>query len=81
MHWLAVSLVLSVALTVALNLGIRAFPGAGDRAARRLEELATRDIDRRPDPGRRVQVFVPWKAMIVGSLILTVLVNLLLWLR
>ncbi len=81
MRWLAVSLVLSVVLTVALNLGIRAFPGAGDRAARRLEQLATHENDGRRDPGRRVQVFVPWKAMIVGSLILTVLVNLLLWLR
>jgi hypothetical protein len=31
--------------------------------------------------GRRVWVFVPWKAMILASAVLTILVNLVLWLR
>ena len=77
-NWLAVSLVLSVVLTVALNLALRVFPGAGDRAARKLAELSTptdRDADRRD---AHVRVYVPWKAMLVGSLILTIVLNVVL---
>jgi hypothetical protein len=73
--WLVTSIVLSVVLTVVLNVALRAFPGAGDRAARRLEQAARRD---RGD--RRAQVWFPWKAMLVASLGLTVVLNLLLWL-
>jgi hypothetical protein len=77
-NWLLVSVVLSVALTVLLNIGLRAFPGAGDHAARTLDKLAAPSPDD-PRDDRRVRVFVPWKAMIIGSLILTIVVNLLLW--
>ena len=28
---------------------------------------------------RRVRVFIPWKAMVLGSLILTLVVNIVLW--
>jgi len=42
----------------------------------------TADQSRRYDGGherdRRLRVFVPWKAMIVGSVILTIVVNLVL---
>lgn len=81
MQWLLVSIVLSVVLTVVLNVGARAFPGADERLGsrfdgqRRLAESEAFD-DRRV----RVRVFAPWKAMLVGSLLLTVLVNAVLWL-
>lgn len=70
-NWLVTSIVLSVVLTVALNAGLRAFPRAGQR----LDERLTRAADEHPNGG----VIVPWKAMIVGSLVLTIGLNLLLW--
>lgn len=79
-RWLVLSLVLSVVLTVVLNVALRAFPGAGDRAARGLARLASPpDDDPRADR-RRVRVIVPWRAMIVASIVLTILVNVLIWL-
>ena len=80
-NWLLVSLALSVVLTVVVNVVLRVFPGLGDRIARRLERLATREPGDAPEDERRVRVFFPWKAMIVGSVVLTILVNLVLWLR
>ena len=82
MRWIVVSLVLSVVLTVVLNVGLRAFPNAGRRAARRLDDLASPSpsVDDARRSERRVRVYVPWKAMIVGSIVLTVVLNLVLWL-
>ena len=79
--WLVVSLALSVVLTVVVNVVLRVFPGLGDRIARSLERLATREPGDAPEDERRVRVFVPWKVMIVASVVLTILVNLVLWLR
>lgn len=70
---LIASLVLSIVLTVVLNLAIRAFPGATERGARRLDGWA----QRAPESGRRVHVYFPWKAMLLGSIALTILLNLL----
>lgn len=83
MDWLIASIVLSIVLTIVLNSALRAFPGAGDAVGRRFDELADRDGRRRSvDGGRpRVQVWFPWKGMLVASVGLTVVVNLLLWLR
>ncbi len=66
-------------LTVLLNVGLRAFPNAGDRVGRRLHELASPSPDRAPRDGQRVRVFAPWKAMILVSLVLTIVVNVVLW--
>jgi hypothetical protein len=79
-QWLVASIVLSVVLTIVLNLVVRAFPRATDSALRRLAELSAPRPDRR-DGDRRVRVIVPWRAMIIGSLILTVVLNLALRLR
>lgn len=76
MQWLVVSLVLSVVLTVVLNVALRLFPRAGDDLGRRVTGFANRAADGRGDG--RVRVWFPWKAMLVGSLVLTVLVNVLL---
>ena len=81
MRWLAVSLVLSAVLTLVLNVGLRAFPDAGQRVARALARLASPDVDDAREQGHRVRAFLPWKAMILTSVVLTILVNLVLWLR
>jgi hypothetical protein len=67
MNWLVLSIVLSVVLTVVLNLAVRAFPGA----PRRLEERLQADSP-------RMRVFFPWRAMLIASVVLTVLVNVLM---
>jgi hypothetical protein len=77
-EWLAVSLFLSVVLTVLLNVGLRMFPGLGQRFARWMAELVRPDLDDGRNNGRRVRVIVPWKAMIVASLVLTLALNVLL---
>ncbi len=74
MSWLVLSLVLSIVLTVVLNLGVRAFPNGSRRVGERGERwLADRALDDSP----RVRVFFPWKAMLLGSIVLTVLVNVI----
>jgi hypothetical protein len=62
-----------------LNVGLRAFPDTGYRAARSLTWLRPPAADdaRMNDP--RVRVVTPWTAMIVGLLILTIVVNVVLW--
>ena len=75
-----ISVGLSLVLTVLLNLALRAFPGAAHRLARSLTSFMSSPADD-PTSDRRVRVFVPWKAMLIGSLILTIVVNLVLWLR
>ena len=73
MSWLVLSLVLSVVLTVALNVGVLAFPSGTRRLPQRTDAwLDTRAVHHSP----RVRVFFPWKAMLIGSVVLTVLVNL-----
>ena len=72
MEWLAASIVLSIVLTVVLNVVVRLFPDASERAARRVERFGS---------DGHTRVFVPWKAMIVVSLLATLVLNLLLWAR
>jgi hypothetical protein len=76
--WLVVSIVLSILLTVVVNLVLRLFPGAGRRMVDGFERLAE-DADRASDGGgSRVRVIVPWKAMLIVSIALTIALNLLL---
>jgi len=71
-----ISLVLSIVLTVLLNVVLRVFPDAGRRVARNLEASMWRPtVDPRPN-GRRVRMLVSWKAMLIASLILTVVLNI-----
>jgi hypothetical protein len=78
-EWLVASIVLSIVLTVVLNVLLRVFPDAGARAARRLDDLAASDGNR--GSGGRTRVYVPWKAMIVVSLLATLALNVVLWTR
>ena len=71
MSWLGVSIVLSVVLTLVLNAVIRLFPRTSERAATGLADLAAP----RPGDDRRVRVYAPWKAMLVASLVLTLVLN------
>jgi len=81
--WLAFSVVASVVLTIVLNVVLRLFPDT----ARRLHERASRmaeppDHDPSVEPRRtHTRVIFPWKTMLIGSLLLTVLVNAVLLAR
>lgn len=79
MDWLVLSLVASVVLTVVLNVAIRLWPGAARRGEQQLTNWAQRQ---RPtelgSEQRRVQVIVPWKAMLLASLGLTILLNVVI---
>jgi hypothetical protein len=80
-QWLVVSIVLSIVLTVVVNLVLWLFPGAGRRVADGFGRLAE-NADRGPDgSGSHVRVIVPWKAMLIGSIVLTIALNLLFLLR
>jgi len=79
MPWLAVSIVASVVLTVVLNVAIRVFPGAGRRVAQAVARLTLPSPEETRSGDRRVRVFIPWKAMIIGSVVLTIVVNVALW--
>ena len=79
MQWLALSIVASVVLTIVLNVALRLFPGASDRLEREVADLASPTRSNRTDDSR-VRVVVPWRAMLLVSLILTVVVNAWLWL-
>jgi hypothetical protein len=78
MTWLGVSIVLSLLLTIILNAGLRIFPDAGRRV--------TRGMPQHSLPGDGVsgpsnhRLWAPWKTMILGSVILTIVLNLVLWL-
>ena len=78
-QWLVVSIVLSIVLTVVVNVVLWLFPGAARRVADGFGRLAE-NADRRSanGGGSHVRVFVPWKAMLIGSIVLTVAINVLL---
>jgi len=71
------SLIGSVVLTVLLNVVPRLFP----RQVRKVEQplhdwLAEAEDVRDPQTSkRRVEVYFPWKAMLIASVVLTILVN------
>lgn len=79
MGFLATSIVLSVVATVLLNVVPRLFPRQSQSLGRRLDERLTDMAERTPpgeqSDGPRVQVFFPWRAMLIGSVLLTVLLN------
>lgn len=77
-NFLLISIVGSVILTVLLNLLPLLFPKGAAKVQRKIEENARSMIQQHEDDNRpRVKVFFPWKVMLIGSLVLTVLVNLI----
>ena len=81
MSALAFSVIASVVLTVVLNVAVRAFPGTTRRLYQRAARSAERSYDERSaSPNRaNVRVIVPWKAMLIGSVVLTVAINIVLF--
>ncbi len=78
MKFILTSLIASVVLTLLLNILPLVFPQAAANAQRKLEEHARRSIEQHEDDNQpRVKVFFPWKVMLIGSIVLTILVNLI----
>ena len=76
-NFILMSIVGSIVLTVLLNLLPLIFPNFAANTMRKLEESARRKIEQHEDDNQpSVKVFFPWKGMLIGSVILTVLVNL-----
>ena len=76
--FLVTSIVGSIILTLLLNFLPLLFPNQAAGLQRKMEEHARRSIEQHEDSNRpNVKVFFPWKAMIVVSIILTVLVNVI----
>lgn len=79
-EFLVSSLVVSLALTVVLNVVIRAFPGtSADARARQVfgEEQSRPDELPEPDVRPRMRIFFPWKQMLVWSALLTIGLNVI----
>jgi hypothetical protein len=76
---LAFSIVASIVLTIVLNVALRLFPSA----SRRMHEAVVRRAERPAyESGRpKVRVIFPWKTMLIGSLLLTLLINAVLLAR
>ena len=74
-NFLITSIVGSIVLTLLLNLLL---PNQATSLQRKIEEHARRSIEQHEDQSQpNVKIFFPWKAMIVVSIILTVLVNVI----
>ena len=80
MSAVAFSLVASIVLTIALNVAVRVFPGTARRAQEAVVRRAARSTDDQPRDSN-VRIYVPWKAMLIGSLLLTLLINAVLLAR
>ena len=77
-NFIIYSIVASVVLTVVLNILPLLFPNAAAKVQKKIEENARQAIEQHEDDSRpRVTIFFPWKAMLIGSILLTVLVNLI----
>jgi hypothetical protein len=77
-NFIIYSIVGSIILTVVLNVLPLLFPNAATKVQKKIEENARRAIEQHEDSNRpRVKVFFPWKAMLIGSIVLTVLINLI----
>ena len=76
-NFLLISIVGSLVLTIILNLLPLLFPDATAKIRRKIQESAKRAVDQRQHEDQpSVQVFFPWKLMILVSVVLTVLINL-----
>jgi hypothetical protein len=80
MAWLGTSILLSIVLTIVLNVMLRMFPDAGQRVARGFNQPSPPGVGQSRPSTPRLRVWMPWKAMILGSVVLTIVLNLLVWL-
>jgi len=76
--FLLYSIIGSVVLTLVLNLLPLLFPDAAAKLQKTIEDNARRAIEQHEDENQpRVKVFFPWKAMLIISIVLTILANLI----
>jgi hypothetical protein len=80
-QWLLVSIFLSLVLTLVVNIALAIFPELRTPVARWLAALTAPDDRSASTRHSRLRVIVPWKTMIIVSVLLTVLLNLLRWIR
>lgn len=74
--FLITSLIASVVLTLVLNLAPMLFPKSSQKIERKVHDKLNESLaNQESGNGPKVRVFFPWKAMLVISLLLTVLVN------
>ena len=77
-NFIIYSIVASILLTAVLNILPLLFPNVAAKVQKKIEENARKAIEQHEDDARpRVTVFFPWKAMLIGSIVLTVLVNII----
>jgi len=77
-NFIITSIVGSIVLTLLLNFLPLLFPNQAANLQRKMEEHARRSIEQHEDQNQpNVKIFFPWKAMIVVSILLTVLVNVI----
>jgi len=77
-NFIVVSVIASVVLTVLLNVLPILFPKSSEKVERKIHEKISESIARQEQGEQpRVRVFFPWKAMLIASLLLTVVVNLI----
>ena len=77
-NFIIYSIVGSVVLTVVLNVLPLLFPNAATKLQKKIEDNDRSAIEQHENSNQpRVKVFFPWKAMLIGSIILTLLVNLI----
>lgn len=75
-NFILYSILASVVLTAVLNILPLLFPNSAAKIQKKIEENARHAIEQHEDATRpRVTVFFPWKAMLIGSIVLTLLVN------
>lgn len=77
MDFLITSLIASIVLTVLINIVPMLFPKSSEKVERKVQEKISESIARKKEGNSPVvRVFFPWKAMLIASLVLTVVVNL-----
>jgi len=75
--FLITSLIASVVLTLILNLAPALFPKSSQKIEKKVHDKLNESLaDQEAGNSPRVRVFFPWKAMLLISVVLTVLVNL-----
>jgi len=78
--FLLYSIIASIVLTIAVNALPLLFPRSSRRAEEKLRDALNNSIEHQQNgKSPRVRVFFPWKAMLLASVVLTVLVNLVRW--
>jgi hypothetical protein len=72
------SVIGSIVLTALLNILPLLFPNGAAKIQKKIEENARKAIEQHEDDNLpRVKVFFPWKAMVIGSIVLTIVVNVI----